>query len=51
MACPRAPGEDLVPPSIFPADLVAGPDGVALATGELIEGGESSVWTGRFRSL
>lgn len=47
----RAPGEDLVPPSIYPADLVAGPGGVALATGELVEGGESSVWTGRFRPL
>lgn len=47
----RAPGEDLVPPSISAAALVAGADGVALAAGELIEGNESSVWTGRFRPL
>ena len=56
--CPRSQafnllstGEDLVPPSISAAALVAGADGVALAAGELIEGNESSVWTGRFRPL
>jgi hypothetical protein len=31
--------------------VAAGADGAALAAGELIEGAESSVWTGRFRPL
>lgn len=47
----RAPGEGLVPPSVTAADVRAGADGVVLAAGELIEGTESSVWTGRFRPL
>lgn len=46
----QAPGEDLVPPSLFAAGFAAGPDGVALATAERVES-ESSVWTGRFRPL
>ena len=47
----RAPGQDLVPPSVTASNIVAGADGVALAAGELVEGNESSVWTGRFRAL
>jgi cysteine-rich repeat protein len=47
----RAPGEDLVPPSLLPADFAAGPEGTALAAGARSENGEASLWTGRFRPL
>ncbi len=47
----RAPGEDLLPPSVIAASFSAGPEGTALATGERIDSEESSLWIGRFRPL
>ena len=47
----QAPGVDLVPPSVVANSFAAGADGAALATGERVENGESSLWVGRFRPL